>query len=206
MSEDSPTKQGDLCHLYIDEAGTPDIFDAKGRVNISNSGCSRFFLLGMLEVANPTALAGALKHLREAMIADPYFASAESFKPERKKTALLLHAKDDLPEVRVKVFDLLRSFGSDLRFRAVVCDKEVIRIREVKKRKVSPGYRYNPDALYDELARSLLGKFSRMADGYHLMIAKRGNRDRNAALLGALEQAESDFAESFGFSRGGIDA
>jgi hypothetical protein len=38
------------------------------------------------------------------------------------------------------------------------------------------------------------------------MIAKRGNRDRNAALLGALEQAESDFAESFGFSRGGIDA
>ena len=115
-------------------------------------------------------------------------------------------AKDDLPEVRVKVFDLLRSFGSDLRFRAVVCDKEVIRIREVKKRKVSPGYRYDPDALYDELARSLLGKFSRMADGYHLMIAKRGNRDRNAALLGALEQAESDFAESFGFSRGGIDA
>jgi hypothetical protein len=43
MSEDSPTKQGDLCHLYIDEAGTPDIFDAKGRVNIGKSGCSRFF-------------------------------------------------------------------------------------------------------------------------------------------------------------------
>lgn len=203
QESDTPNE---LCHLYIDEAGTPDIFDAKGRVNIGNSGCSRFFLLGMLEVANPTLLAEALKHLREAMIGDPYFASAESFKPERKKTALLLHAKDDLPDVRVKVFDLLRSFGSDLRFRAVVCDKEAIRIREVKKREVSPGYRYDPDALYDELARSLLGKFSRMADGYHLMIAKRGNRDRNAALLGALEQAESDFAESFGFSRGGIDA
>jgi hypothetical protein len=147
MSEDSPTKQGDLCHLYIDEAGTPDIFDAKGRVNIGKSGCSRFFLLGMLEVANPPTLAEALKHLRESMIADPYFASAESF-----------------------------------------------------KREASPGYRYDPDALYDELARSLLGKFSRMADGYHLMIAKRGNRDRNAALLGALEQAEADFTESFGFS------
>ena len=35
-----------------------------------------------------------------------YFASVESFKPERKKTALLLHAKDDLPEVRVHVFDV----------------------------------------------------------------------------------------------------
>jgi hypothetical protein len=87
-----------------------------------------------------------------------YFASAESFKPDRKKTALLLHAKDDLPEVRVKVFDLLRSLGSSIRFRAVVCDKDAIRIREEKKRQASPGYRYNPDHLYDELARSLLGK------------------------------------------------
>ena len=32
------------------------------------------------------------------------------------------------------VFDLLRSLGSSLCFRAVVCDKDVIRIREEKKR------------------------------------------------------------------------
>jgi len=36
--------------------------------------------------------------------------------------------------------------------------------------------------------------------------AKRGNRDRNAALRNALEQAEADFAGNFGFSRGGPDA
>ena len=198
--------QPDLCHLFVDEAGTPDIFDAKGRINIGTQGCSRYFFLGMLEVDEPEALTDALRNLREQLIADPYFASAESFKPERKKTALLLHAKDDLPEVRVKVFDLLRSLGSSIRFRAVVCDKDIIRVRETLKREEYPGYRYNPDHLYDELARSLFGKFSRIADGYRLRIAKRGNRDRNAALRAALEHAESDFSQSFGFSRGGADA
>lgn len=195
-----------ICHLFVDEAGTPDIFDAKGRVNIGTPGCSRYFLLGMLVVENPAILSAALKGLREQLIADPYFATAESFKPERKKTAVLLHAKDDLPEVRVKVFDLLRKQGSAIRFRAVVCDKEEIRRREERKRKASPDYRYDPDQLYDELAQALFGRFSRIADTYRLWIAKRGNKDRNVALRTALEKAEADFAHSFGFSRGGIEA
>ena len=195
----------DICQLFVDEAGVPDIFDRKGRVNIGQPGCSRFFLLGMAEVDEPEKLAAALTTLREQLARDPYFASAESFKPERKKTALLLHAKDDLPEVRVKVFDLLRTFDRGIRFRAVVCDKEAIRIREEAKRAATPGYRYNPDHLYDELARFLFAKFSRMANGYRLWIAKRGNKDRNAALQTALEHAESDFAKTFGFSRGGAE-
>lgn len=196
----------DICQLFVDEAGGPDIFDSKGRVNLGQPGCSRFFLLGMAEVDEPEKLAAALTTLREQLVRDPYFSSAESFKPERKKTALLLHAKDDLPEVRVKVFDLLRTFGAGIRFRAVICDKDAIRIREEAKRTASPGYRYNPDHLYDELARFLFAKFSRIADSYRLLIAKRGNKDRNAALQTALVHAESDFAQSFGFSRGGVGA
>ncbi|MGH8020092.1 MAG: DUF3800 domain-containing protein [Opitutaceae bacterium] len=196
----------DHCHLYVDEAGVPEIFDRKGRVIIGQEGCSHFFLLGMMEVDEPEKLAAALTGLREQLLADPFFNTAESFKPARKKTALLFHAKDDLPEVRVKVFDLLRSFGSALHFRAVVCDKETIRVREQAKRTNDPKHRYNPDHLYDELARFLFAKFSRMADGYRLSIAKRGNKDRNAALRTALEHAEADFTASFGFSRGGLSA
>ena len=203
MSEESPK---DICHLFVDEAGGPDIFDGKGRVNIGREGCSRFFLLGMLEVDDPEKLATTLTELRAQLLRDPFFNTAESFKPERKKTALLFHAKDDLPEVRVKVFDLLRSYGPALRFRAVVCDKQRILRREQARREADAGYRYNPDHLYDELARSLFGRFSRMADRYHLGIAKRGNKDRNAALRIALEHAEADFAQAFGFSRGSAEA
>jgi hypothetical protein len=193
----------DDCHLFVDEAGTPDIFDSKGRNNVGTGSCSRFFLLGMLEVDEPEPLASALTALRQSMLADPYFASAESFKPERKKTALLFHAKDDLPDVRVKVFDLLRSSGPALRFRAVVCDKDRIRVREEAKRAKTPGYRYRPDDLYDELARSLFGKFTRSADRFRVWIAKRGNKNRNAAIRTAIAHAERDFESRFGFSRGG---
>ena len=131
---------------------------------------------------------------------------SRSIKPERKKTAVLFHAKDDLPDVRVKVFDLLRSYGPSLRFRAVVCDKDRIRTREEDKRAAAPGYRYRPDDLYDELARALFGKFSRQADRYRVRIAKRGNKNRNAAIRIAIAHAERDFESRFGFSRGGPDS
>lgn len=200
-----PAGSNDICRLFVDEAGVPEIFDRKGRVIIGKEGCSFYFMLGMLEADAPDKLAAALNGLREEMRKDPYFSSAESFDPARKKTALLFHAKDDLPEVRVKVFDLLRSFGSEIRFRAVICDKQIIRTREEERRNQQAGYRYNPDHLYDELARALFSKFSRMAVVYQLWIAKRGNKERNAALLQAIDDAEGDFARNFGFSRGGLD-
>ncbi|MGO8678125.1 MAG: DUF3800 domain-containing protein [Limisphaerales bacterium] len=193
-------------YIFVDEAGDPTIFGAKGRSLVATKGCSHYFILGKLTVEDPVATAEALTNLRERMKADPFFSTAESFKPERKRTALLFHAKDDLPEVRIKVFDLLRSFGSTLRFHAVVCDKEAVQNEEEARRAADPKYRYNPDHLYDRLTRSLFGKFHQIADRYQLCIAKRGNKNRNAALLQALEHAESDFEGTFGFSRGGIAA
>lgn len=206
MSTVTQPQPDDVCELFVDEAGGPDIFAADGTSKIGSNGVSHYFLLGMLEVDDPPKLAAALTALREDMKRDPYFAGVESFKPERKKTALWLHAKDDLPDVRVKVFDLLRSFGKALSFRAVVCDKEAIRQREIVRREEKPGHRYNPDHLYDELTHALLGKFTRMAGGYKLWVAKRGSKDRNAALRTALQQAEADFEAGFGFSRGGVEA
>jgi hypothetical protein len=199
-SQESAQKQ----HLFVDEAGDPTIFNGKGEINIGELGCSRYFMLGKLEVDDPPALASRLNQLRMELIAHPYFAGVESFKAERKKTALLFHAKDDLPEVRFRVFELLREMGNALRFHAVVCDKLKIAEREQAKRSVQPGYRYNPNSLYDDLTESLFSKFHRLADGYELCVAKRGNKDRNQALRQALERAERTFEHTYGFSRGGI--
>jgi hypothetical protein len=193
-------------HIFVDEAGDPVLFDAKGRSLVGTKGCSRYFILGKLTVDDPVSVTKALTDLREHMKADPFFATAESFKPERRRTALLLHAKDDLPEVRVKVFELLRSLGPTVRFHAVVCDKLAVQKEEEARRAADPKYLYKPDHLYDRLTRSLFSKFHQVADRYHLCIAKRGNKNRNAALLQALEHAEGDFENTFGFSRGGIAA
>lgn len=187
MKDSQPKRDADAIHLFVDEAGDPELFQPRrGMIIVGTQGCSRYFLLGKLEVEEPEKLAQALTALRLRLLANPYFAGVEPFKPERRKTALGFHAKDDLPEVRFLVFDLLRSFGKALRFHCVVRDKLKLAEAEAKKREADPAYRYNSNGLYDDLVRSLFGKFHRMADTYHLCIAKRGKSDRNAAIRGAL--------------------
>jgi hypothetical protein len=192
--------------LFVDEAGTPTMFHESGKVIVDTFGCSRFFILGKLEVENPVALAGKLTALRQQMLADPMFASTESFKPERKKTAVAFHAKDDLPEVRFRVFDLLRQCGDQLRFYAVVCDKIKLHEAEAAKRAGQPGYRFNENSVYDFLMRELFGKFHRLADRYEVCVARRGNSTRNEAIKTALGHAEVDFEKKFGFRRSHPDA
>ena len=187
--------------FFVDEAGTPTIFHESGKIIVDSPGCSRFFIPGKLAVAQPESLSTQMTALRQEMLGDPMFAGAESFKPERKRTAVAFHAKDDLPEVRFRVFDLLRRCGDQLRFYAVVCDKLQLHDAEAAKRVVQPGYRFNENSVYDSLMRELFGKFHHTADRYEVWVAKRGNTTRNEAIRAALVRAESDFEAKFGFRR-----
>src|SRR5688572_22908295 len=92
--------------------------------------------------------------------------------------------------------------GSALRFHAVVCDKQVLVRREMDQRGLEPGYRYQPDRIYDGLIQTLFSGFHRLADTYEVCVARRGARDRNEAIRIAIEDAERDFQEQFGFARG----
>jgi hypothetical protein len=170
-------------------------------VIVGNEGCSKFFIMGKLEVSDPEALSAKLTELRRDLLSDPYFAGVASFNPERPKTAHGFHANNDLPEVRYQVFKLLRGMGSDLRFHAVVADKTVIAARELKRREHDPKARYQENSVYDGLIRELYGKFHRLADEFHICIARRGKSDRNKALRVAIEHAENDFEAKFGFGR-----
>ncbi len=88
----------------MDEAGDSTLFDNKGRVLIGTPGCTRFFILGCLEVEQPQELEVALHQLRTRLMQDPYLNRAPSLQPNAKKTALSFHATDDLPEVRREVY------------------------------------------------------------------------------------------------------
>ena len=155
----------DQIQSYVDEAGDPTLFGSKrgSGVIVGNDGCSKFFIMGKLEVADPASLSQKLTALRHELLADPYFAGVESFKPERPKTAHGFHANNDLPEVRYQVFKLLREMGINLRFHAVVADKMVIASREIKRREEDPKARYQENSVYDGLIRELYGKFHHMA-------------------------------------------
>jgi hypothetical protein len=180
-------------HYFVDEGGDATLFTGAGRVVVETSGCSRFFMLGLLDVPDPTGLQCAFDALRARLMEDPYFHDVPSMQANGRKTAIAFHAKDDLPEVRREVFTLLRQFDG-LRYFAVVTDK--LRVLEYVHQQNArrPGYRYHSNELYDYLARRLFKNLLHKDAGYEIVFAKRGNSDRTAALRQALEAARERFA------------
>ena len=176
------------CYYFVDEAGDGNLFNSKGHIIIGDPGCSRYFMLGILEVPNPTELAQSLADLRHKLLADPYFQNVPSMQPRAKKTNSLFHAKDDIPEVRREVFALLKTFP-DLRFFAIVTDKFCVLDYVKGRNRVNSIYRYNTNELYDYLVRRLFRDRLHKSDSYDICIAKRGSSDRTEALENALYAA-----------------
>jgi len=178
-------------HYFVDETGDPILFDRKGHVVAGTPGRSRYFALGFLDVADPESLRADLDRLREGLLANPYFGSVPSMQAEQRKTALFFHAKDDVPEVRWRVFEALARH--DVQFHAVVRDKAAFAhwVRETNRRSLE--YRYHPNKLYDTMVRTLFRDYLHKEDAYAICFALRGARDRSMALREALEDARKSF-------------
>ena len=171
-------------------------FNRRGRVIIGSEGCSRFFILGLLQVDDPLSLDHDLSELRTKLINDPYFKGVPSMQPQGKKTAVAFHAKDDLPEVRKEVFSLLQE-RKDLRFYAIVSDKQQLLSYVRQHNNKDQAYHYQPNELYDYLVRRLFRDRLHKSDAYQIYFARRGSSDRTQALKNALRAAKERFAEKF---------
>lgn len=183
-------------HYFVDEAGDATVFDRKGQAILGQEGCSQFFILGLLDVAEPAVLAKDLTQLRETLLTDPYFKKVPSMQISAKKTAVAFHAKDDIPEVRREVFSLL--IQHQLRFFAVVRNKYALLDYIRQRNERDPAYRYAPNELYDYLTRRLFKDRLHQDDGYNICFAKRGQSNRTAALKHALESAKARFQQQWG--------
>jgi hypothetical protein len=187
--------QPSIKYYFVDEAGDPTLFDRRGRVIAGTEGCSSHFILGVLDVADPMRLRARMLELHREVLADPFYRGVASFKPEREKTALLFHAKDDIPEIRERVFRFLA--GEEVRFFAVVRDKRGLAVDVRNKNAHSASYRYHPNKLYDELVTRLFKNLLHKDDGYKVCFARRGSKDRTEALKHALERARENFRKKW---------
>lgn len=180
---------------YVDEAGDPVLFNSKGQMIAGQEGCSRFFILGKLEIMEPNVLADALTNLRRRLLADEYFAGVPSMSPEKGKTAKLFHAKDDLPEIRREVFHLLKD--QNVRFYAVARDKHTIVQKVLEHQKKQPSYRYRPNQLYDRCVPAMFENRLHQHEAYQIIFAKRGSRDRTEAFERGLLEAKTKFRQKW---------
>lgn len=189
----------DTLHFFVDEAGDPTLFDAKGRILVGQDGCSKTFIVGKLDVEDPSALHVALEQLRADLLADPYFKGVPSMQAERGKTARVFHAKDDVPEVRREVFKLLARF--DLRFYGVVRQKSALLDYVRQRNEREAGYRYRGDEIYDTLVEELFRRYHPLADRLEICFATRGNKARTHAFRTAIAKAEARFESQYGVRR-----
>jgi hypothetical protein len=180
---------------FVDEAGDGTLFDRRGRVIAGQPGCSSHFILGVLDAADPVGLSARMADLHRHVLADPFYQGVESFKPEREKTAILFHAKDDIPEVRERVFRLIAA--EEVRFFAVVRDKRGVAVDVRNKNAQTTGYRYHPNRLYDEMVTRLFKNLLHKDAGYQVCFARRGSKDRTDALKRSLERARENFRKQW---------
>jgi len=88
----SPEKNLSIRNYFVDEAGDATLFDRRGNTLIESPGCSRFFILGLVDMPETETLACELGALRARLLSDPYFKKVPSMQPEARKTALAFHA------------------------------------------------------------------------------------------------------------------
>ncbi len=186
------------CHYFVDEAGDGTLFNRRKQIVVGREGCSKCFILGALEVAEPARLDVEIESLRSTLLADPYLANVPSMQSERRKTAIAFHAKDDCAEVRREVYRLLMEH--DMRFFAVVRHKRAIVEKVLEHNKTHPGYRYHPNQLYDRCVSRLFRDRLHKEDGYVIQFSRRGNRARSDALRKAIEQARNNLRQKWGIS------
>lgn len=192
---DEPQSELSVRYYFVDEAGDATLFNRHGKLILGNEGCSIYFALGLLDIPDPESLERELTELRQRLLADPYFKGVPSMQPEAKKTALAFHAKDDVPEVRREVYSLL--MRHEMKFFAVVRDKRRIADLVLEHSKQKPSYRHRPNHLYDRCVSRLFKERLHKDDGYTIQFAKRGNKDRTAALQKALEVARANLRRSW---------
>lgn len=165
--------------FFVDEAGDPTFYDRQGNLLIGQPGCSPILVLGFIETTDPKALRRTLLDLQQDIINDPYFSGV----PSLSKTAVAFHAKDDLPEIRYRVYKQLSTM--DFRAQFVVARKiERIFIQR---------FAASESRFYDDLVSRLFQNVLHRYETNHIYFAKRGSRDRQQPLLNAIQQGINQF-------------
>jgi len=169
--------------FFVDESGDPTFYDRHGNLIVGQDGCSPILLLGFIETNEPKTLRKALSALQQEIVADPYFEGV----PSLAKTSVAFHAKDDLPEIRYKVYQLLATLDFKAQF--------------IIARKIEPVFRNNfharENAFYDHLVSQLFKNALHRYQNNRLYFAKRGSRTRQAPLEQAIKRGVEEFEHAW---------
>lgn len=183
-------------NFFVDEAGDLTLFGRRGRSLIGTEGVSTCFMVGVAALANPVQVADELDALRKELLNDSYLKDIPSMTLQEKKTAVCFHAKDDCPEVRERVFKLLREH--EVKVQVGIRRKKVL-ADEVRFR-LARGVRVSPNDVYDDIVKSIFKRSLHKSDENVIYFAKRGKSDRQQSLEKAIRRAQMNFMRDYGIT------
>ena len=182
-------------HFYVDEAGDLTLFDKRGKVIVGQEGVSKYFMVGIALLPDPSLVHSTLEELRIKLLVDPYFSKVPSMQPQARKTAVAFHANVDLPEVRREVFALLPTFGIKV-WVAIRRKKELVQLAQLSFELTGRKFREND--FYDDLVKRLFRNLLHKADENVIYFSRRGKTTRDVALAAAIKKAKENFEHKMG--------
>ena len=162
-------------YFFVDESGDTTFYNRNGAWIVgSENGASKILLMGFIRTTEPEFLRKKIIELKKEIMSDQYLVDI----PSVKKTKIAFHAKDDCPEVRYKVFKLLK----DLPFS---CNIVVAR----KTKHVFEKFSGNTQELYDSLITNLFKSILHLSNNNYIYVATRGSKKRQIPLENAIQSA-----------------
>ncbi len=165
-------------YFFVDESGDSTFFNKKGECLLDQNLVSPILILGFITTNDPISLRRELIRLKEEIITDEYLQAI----PSLTKTKIAFHAKDDAPEVREKVFKLLKTLDYKAEF--IVARKRLdIFIKRHKK---------DEDIFYNELIARLFERKLHKQNNV-IYFSKRGNKLKQKHIESAIQTAVINF-------------
>ncbi len=189
MKSEPDTKPDEVLpryHRFLDECGDTTFF-GKGRVPVlGQNGVSLAFGLGLVKFNIPVDEARAqVQTLAKEIEADEFFRKVLSVQKRVAAGGFYFHAKDDLPEVRERLFRWIKS--NDVTLELVMARK----IPAIFARK----HNSHEKEFYADLLSHLLKTKLKLDQRLVINVASRGSTTRQHTLDLALEKARHRFAK-----------
>jgi hypothetical protein len=165
-------------YYFVDESGDPTFFGRYRKCLLGKVGCSPILLLGFIRTDNPKAIRQTMNVLHQEIANDKYYKEI----PSITKTNIAFHAKDDIPEVREKVFRAIETLSFKAEF--IVARK---RVDIFTKR-----HQCNENIFYNELVSRLFENKLHTQDNM-ICFSKRGNKLKQEHIHGAIQSAILNF-------------
>jgi hypothetical protein len=173
-------------HRFLDEAGDPTFF-RKGRIlAVGEPGISLAFSLGMVKFGgNLDTMREQIRLLQNEITQDGYLNQIPSVSKKIVKGGFYFHATDDSPEVRERMFRLIRDLD---------CSLEMVVARKIPAL-FARKHHNRESEFYADLLSHLIKTKLKLGQRLVLNVADRGASTRNLNLTRALEKARERFGK-----------